>query len=70
MTHRFFVEEDVGEEVVLHGDQARQIANVLRLAAGEHITLVRNGVESNGVIMSVNADQVCGRGDEAHSGGL
>lgn len=61
MTHRFFVEEDVGEEVVLDGDQARQIANVLRLTAGEHITLVRNGVESNVVIMSVNADQVRGR---------
>ena len=61
MTHRFFVEEDVGEEVVLDGDQARQIANVLRLAAGEHITLVRNGVESEVVILSVDADQVRGR---------
>jgi 16S rRNA (uracil1498-N3)-methyltransferase len=61
VTHRFFVEEDVGEEVVLDGDQARQIANVLRLTAGEHITLVRNGVESNVVIESVDADQVRGR---------
>jgi 16S rRNA (uracil1498-N3)-methyltransferase len=61
LTHRFFVEEDIGEEVVLDGDQAHQIANVLRLTAGEHITLVRNGVESNVVIESVDADQVRGR---------
>jgi 16S rRNA (uracil1498-N3)-methyltransferase len=61
LTHRFFVEEDVGEAVVLHGDQAHQIANVLRLTAGDHITLVRNGVESNVVIESVDGDQVRGR---------
>ncbi len=61
MTHRFFVDEDVGAKVVLRGDQAHQIANVLRLTAGEHITLVRNGVESNVVIESVDADQVRGR---------
>ena len=61
MTHRFFIEEDIGEEVVLDGDQAHQIANVLRLTAGEHITLVRNGVESNVVIESVDANQVRGR---------
>jgi 16S rRNA (uracil1498-N3)-methyltransferase len=61
LTHRFFVEEEVGEAVVLQGDQAHQIANVLRLTAGEHITLVRNGVESNVVIESVDADRVRGR---------
>jgi 16S rRNA (uracil1498-N3)-methyltransferase len=61
LTHRFFVEEDVGEEVVLDGDQAHQIANVLRLTAGEHITLVRNGVESKVVLESVDADEVRGR---------
>ncbi len=61
MTHRFFVDEDVGEEVVLGGDQAHQIANVLRLAAGEQITLVRGGVESLVVIDRVDADQVRGR---------
>ena len=61
MTHRFFVEEDVAEEVVLRGDQAHQIANVLRLAAGERIMLVRSGVESLVVIESVDADQVRGR---------
>jgi 16S rRNA (uracil1498-N3)-methyltransferase len=61
LTHRFFVEEDIGEEVVLDGGQARQIANVLRLTAGDHITLVRNGVESKVVLESVDADQVRGR---------
>lgn len=61
MTHRFFLEEDVGDEVVLRGGQAHQIANVLRLTAGEHITLVRNGVESEVVIQSIDAGQVRGR---------
>jgi 16S rRNA (uracil1498-N3)-methyltransferase len=61
MTHRFFVEEDVVEEVVLRGDQAHQIANVLRLAAGAQIMLVRNGVESLVVLQSVESDQVRGR---------
>ena len=61
MTHRFFVEEDVVEEVVLRGDQAHQIANVLRLAAGEQIMLVRNGVDSLVVLQRVDSDQVRGR---------
>jgi 16S rRNA (uracil1498-N3)-methyltransferase len=61
VTHRFFVDEDVGNEVVLVGDQAHQIANVLRLKRGEEITLVRNGLESNVIIESVDADRVRGR---------
>lgn len=61
MTHRFFVEEDVADGVVLRGEQAHQIANVLRLKAGEEITLVRDGVESKVVIESVDAAQVRGR---------
>jgi 16S rRNA (uracil1498-N3)-methyltransferase len=61
VTHRFFVEDDISEEVVLRGDQAHQIANVLRLEAGDQITLVRNDVESRVVIESVAADQVRGR---------
>ena len=61
MTHRFFVNEDVSEEVVLRGEQAHQIANVLRLKAGEQITLVRNDVESRVVIETVDANQVRGR---------
>lgn len=61
MTHRFFVEDDVVDQVVLDGDQAHQIANVLRLKAGEQITLVRNGVESLVVLQSVDAVQVRGQ---------
>ena len=61
MTHRFFVDEDVAEEVVLRGEQAHQIANVLRLKAGDGITLVRNNVESMVVLQSVDAGEVRGR---------
>jgi 16S rRNA (uracil1498-N3)-methyltransferase len=61
VTHRFFVEEDVAQEVVLGGDQAHQIASVLRLGPGDHIILVRNDVESLVAIQSVDAGQVRGR---------
>jgi 16S rRNA (uracil1498-N3)-methyltransferase len=61
MTHRFFVDEDVTEEVVLRGEQAHQIANVLRLKAGESITVVRNNVESMIVLEAVDATEVRGR---------
>jgi 16S rRNA (uracil1498-N3)-methyltransferase len=61
VTHRFFVDEDVSEEVVLRGEQAHQIANVLRLKPGAQITLVRNDVESRVVIENVDAAQVRGR---------
>lgn len=61
MTHRFFVDEEVSEQVVLIGDQARQIANVLRLSVGEQITVVRNEVESLVVLESVDAATVRGR---------
>jgi 16S rRNA (uracil1498-N3)-methyltransferase len=61
VTHRFFVEEDVGDQVVLRGEQAHQIANVLRLVAGEQIVLVRNGVESVVVLESVEAAGVRAR---------
>jgi 16S rRNA (uracil1498-N3)-methyltransferase len=61
VTHRFFVDDEISEEVVLRGDQAHQIANVLRLSAGEQIMLVRSGVESLVVLQSVDPDQVRGR---------
>jgi len=61
MTHRFFVEEDIADAVVLRGEQAHQIANVLRLKVGDEITLVRDGVESNVFIEDVDADRVRGR---------
>ncbi len=61
MTPRFFVDEDVADEIVLRGDHAHQIANVLRLKAGEEITLVRNGVQAHVLIESVSATEVRGR---------
>jgi len=61
VSHRFFVEQDVTEEVVLRGEQAHQIANVLRIKAGEQIMLVRNDVESLVVVDSVDPDRVRGR---------
>jgi len=61
VSHRFFVEQDVTEEVVLRGKQAHQIANVLRIKAGEQIMLVRNDVESLVVVERVDPDQVRGR---------
>jgi 16S rRNA (uracil1498-N3)-methyltransferase len=61
MTHRFFVDEEVRDEVVLHGDQARQIATVLRLSPGDRIAVVRNAVESLIVLESVQPAEVRGR---------
>jgi 16S rRNA (uracil1498-N3)-methyltransferase len=67
MTHRFFVEEDVADKVVLDGERAHQIANVLRLEAGEQIVLVRNGVESLVVLESVEGTEVRARCISKHS---
>jgi len=61
VTHRFFVQEDVLEDVALRGEQAHQIANVLRLKAGDQIKLVRNGTEALVVLESVDAAEVRGR---------
>jgi 16S rRNA (uracil1498-N3)-methyltransferase len=61
VTHRFFVDEDVSEEVVLRGERAHQIANVLRLKVGDQISLVRNNVESRVAIERVDANEVRGR---------
>jgi len=61
VTHRFFVEQDILEEVALRGEQAHQIANVLRLKAGDQIKLVRNGTEALVVLESVDAAEVRGR---------
>ena len=66
MTHRFFVDEEIPEQPVLRGDQAHQIANVLRLRPGELITLARNGMEAVVKLETVDAKeargQVIGRG--------
>ena len=61
MSHRFFVETDVDDQIVLAGEQAHQIANVLRLSSGDQITLVRSGIESLVVLESVDASEVRGR---------
>jgi 16S rRNA (uracil1498-N3)-methyltransferase len=67
VTHRFFVDEDVADQVVLDGERAHQIANVLRLKSGEQITLVRNGVEALVVLESIGASQVRGRCISKHA---
>jgi len=67
MTHRFFVDEEVADHVVLGGEQAHQIANVLRLKAGQQITLVWNGVESEVLLENVDAARVRGRCVAKHS---
>lgn len=45
--HRFFVAPDAmtGDRAHLAGDQAKQIADVLRLRAGDRVVLVRDGLE-------------------------
>jgi len=44
MTHRFFVEGPIGDDALLRGERARQIANVLRLAPGDVVALVWEGI--------------------------
>lgn len=61
MTHRFFVPDVPADEAVIEGDQARQIATVLRLAAGERVILVAGGIEHEVVIERVAARRVTGR---------
>ena len=61
MTHRFFVDEPVGEQALLHGERAHQIATVLRLEPGEVIALVWQGIEAIVVLESVAPHEVSGR---------
>jgi 16S rRNA (uracil1498-N3)-methyltransferase len=61
VSHRFFVDEEISDQVVLAGDQARQIANVLRLTVGEQIIVVRNDVECLVVLENVDSAEVRGR---------
>jgi 16S rRNA (uracil1498-N3)-methyltransferase len=61
VTHRFFVDADLADHVVLVGEQAHQIAKVLRLGAGDHVTLVRNGIEALVVLESVGTSEVHAR---------
>lgn len=59
--HRFFVAAGPAERAVLGGDQARQIATVLRLRPGERIVLIADGVEHEVELQAVAAGQVTGR---------
>jgi 16S rRNA (uracil1498-N3)-methyltransferase len=61
VSHRFFVDEEIPEEPVLRGDQAHQIANVLRLHAGEFITLAKDGIEAVVELQTVEASEARGR---------
>jgi 16S rRNA (uracil1498-N3)-methyltransferase len=59
--HRFFVDTAPAERAFLTGEQARQIATVLRLQPGEHIVLVADLVEHEVELQAVAPAQVTGR---------
>jgi 16S rRNA (uracil1498-N3)-methyltransferase len=61
LSHRFFVDAPVPDEPVVTGEQARQIASVLRLRPGEMITLVHSGKAA-----LVRLDVVSDRGVRGH----
>ena len=56
MTHRFVV----GKDLALSADQARQIASVLRLGAGDEIVLLSDGDEVDYRLASVSPTAVSG----------
>jgi 16S rRNA (uracil1498-N3)-methyltransferase len=60
--HRFFVSAETlrSDRVTLAGPQARQIATVLRLRAGDEITLVADGAEAVVSLESVRTTSVIG----------
>jgi 16S rRNA (uracil1498-N3)-methyltransferase len=60
--HRFFVGPDAvrGDRATLTGDQAKQIADVLRLAAGDRVILVRDGEEIEARLSAVGRSAVEG----------
>lgn len=59
--HRFFVDTPPAERAFLSGDQARQIATVLRLQPGEHVVLVADRTEHEVELQAVAPAQVTGR---------
>jgi 16S rRNA (uracil1498-N3)-methyltransferase len=61
VTHRFFIDEPVGDQALLHGERAHQIATVLRLEPGELIALVWQGIEAIVVLETVAPHEVSGR---------
>jgi 16S rRNA (uracil1498-N3)-methyltransferase len=60
--HRFFVSPEMlrSDRVTVAGSQARQIATVLRLRAGDEITLVADGAEAVVALESVRPTSVTG----------
>jgi len=59
--HRFFVERPPAERAFLTGEQARQIATVLRLEPGEHIVLVADGIDHEVELQAVAPATVTGK---------
>jgi 16S rRNA (uracil1498-N3)-methyltransferase len=59
--HRFFVDARPAERAFLTGDQARQIATVLKLRPGEHVVLIAEGVEHEVELQAVAPAQVTGK---------
>lgn len=61
LMRRFFIDKTVieGESVILCGDEARHIASVLRMCAGDELILINgSGNEMNARIQSVSKDEV------------
>lgn len=58
--HRFFVTKDAlsADRATLHGDQARQIATVLRLVPGARVVLLEGGDEMEARLERVTANEV------------
>jgi 16S rRNA (uracil1498-N3)-methyltransferase len=59
--HRFFVDTGPAERAFLTGEQARQIATVLRLQPGERIVLIADRVEHEVELQAVAPAQVTGK---------
>lgn len=59
--HRFFVDTAPAERAFLTGEQARQIATVLRLKPGERIVLVADRIDHEVELQAIAPAQVSGK---------
>ncbi len=59
--HQFFVDVAPSQRAVITGEQARQIATVLRLEPGERITLVADRTAHEVVLETITPNEVTGR---------
>ena len=59
--HQFFVDNAPSQRAVITGEQARQIATVLRLEPGERISLVADRTAHEVVLESITPTEVTGR---------